>query len=135
MRMSQEMQEPQAEAAWIQRVMNDVQGFACAWALIGTPLDTGTATDDAEQLRISLHALMCESPAAALLQRMLSPSDLGHAVSAEVRDLVRQVLGMPAVELIEDEQLRTQVRLRRVPVIPTDAMNWIHTDASGAKGS
>lgn len=88
----------QTEAAWIQRVMRDAQGFACAWALIGTPLDTGHATDNAEHLKIGLHALLCESPAAALLQRMLSPSDLGHAVSAEVRDLVRQVLGMDAVE-------------------------------------
>lgn len=32
------------------------------------------------------------------LQRLLSPSDLGHAVTAEVRDEARVLLGLPRVE-------------------------------------
>lgn len=34
----------------------------------------------------------------ALLMRMLSPEDLGFAVTAEVRDAARQALGMQPVE-------------------------------------
>lgn len=33
-----------------------------------------------------------------LLRRMLDPEDLGHAVTGEVRDEARILLGMPAVE-------------------------------------
>lgn len=32
------------------------------------------------------------------LRRLLNPEDLGHAVTAEVRDEVRELLGMPRVE-------------------------------------
>jgi hypothetical protein len=31
------------------------------------------------------------------LLRLLDPEDLGHAVTPEVRDLVRQLLGLPRV--------------------------------------
>jgi len=34
----------------------------------------------------------------AFLFRLLNPEDLGHAVTAEVRDEVRELLGMPRVE-------------------------------------
>jgi hypothetical protein len=33
-----------------------------------------------------------------LVNRLLDPEDLGHAVSAEVRDEAREVLGMERVE-------------------------------------
>lgn len=36
--------------------------------------------------------------AAKLVLRFLDPEDLGHAVSGEVRDEVRLILGKPAVE-------------------------------------
>ena len=36
--------------------------------------------------------------ALSLVQRMLDPEDLGFAVTAEVRDLAREVLGLERVE-------------------------------------
>lgn len=39
-----------------------------------------------------------KDPAYALVQRLLSPEDFGHAVTAEVRDAAREVLGLQCVE-------------------------------------
>ncbi|HJV75361.1 MAG TPA: hypothetical protein VJ654_14135 [Noviherbaspirillum sp.] len=36
--------------------------------------------------------------AARLVARLLDPEDLGHAVSPEVRDMARAVLGIPMAE-------------------------------------
>jgi hypothetical protein len=45
-------------------------------------------------------AIMAERNARlrAFAQRLLHPEDLGHAVTAEVRDLAREALGRPRVE-------------------------------------
>jgi len=40
------------------------------------------------------------APAVALLRELLSPEGFGFAVTAEVRDRAREVLGMPRVETL-----------------------------------
>lgn len=86
------------ERVWLERAMSQAQTFACAWSLVGGIFDDGSALDLAEGAKRELRALLEASPAVALLQRLLDPSDLGHAVSAEVRDAARQVLGLRPVE-------------------------------------
>ena len=45
-----------------------------------------------------------EQKALQLIARLLDPEDLGLAVSAEVRDAAREVLGMPKVETSDGRQ-------------------------------
>jgi len=46
-----------------------------------------------------------EDPVLQFLKRLLDPEGFGHAVSAEVRDEARVLLGMPRVETLTDQQL------------------------------
>jgi hypothetical protein len=47
-------------------------------------------------------------PALALAREMLNPEGLGFAVTAEVRDRARDVLGMERVETVQRRRVATQ---------------------------
>lgn len=51
-----------------------------------------------------------ETQAEELCRRLLNPEELGHAVTAEVRDLAREALGRPTVETVKNDYVSMKIR-------------------------
>ena len=75
-----------------------IQGFWYGWSLkSGDPDEKRSQTMSKKAKSLSELAAQIQERD-AFLERLLNPSDLGHAVTPEVRDLARALLGIKAVE-------------------------------------